>query len=322
METVSLKDSALNFSRIGLGCMGFGGAWDDSPLAEKDVKKARAGVEQALESGYTLFDHADIYTRGKAEECFGRLFKESPGLRDRMVIQTKCGIRFPDDPTPGLPTRYDFSAEHILAAVDRSLLRLNTDFLDILLLHRPDALVEPEEVAAAFQSLKDSGKVLYFGVSNHHWAQMDLLAGVLPVPLKVNQVQISLLDPKFLSAGTRYNTSAGSHQVDGTLEYCRRHGIQIQAWSPLAKGYLSGRAHSDASKRPLLDELDRLANEKQVSVDAVSLAWLLRHPAGIVPIIGTTDPQRIQRAAQSRSDLLSRDEWYKLLALSEGAGVP
>ncbi len=226
-----LQEHISSTSRLVLGCMGFGGGWNANPLSEADIAQAHAAVEAALAAGITLFDHADIYTQGKAEQAFGELLRRSPSLRGRLLLQSKCGIRLEKG-------HYDLSAAHIEHSVEGSLRRLNTDHLDLLLLHRPDPLMEPAEVAEAFARLQASGKVRYFGVSNFHAPQMVWLQQALPMPLVVNQLQMSLLHTDWLEGGATFNDpqQAASQPWMGTLEHCRAQRVQLQAWGPLDRG--------------------------------------------------------------------------------------
>ncbi len=324
MKTYRIPNTPLEVTRIAYGCMGIGGGWAPGPLTDRTRRDARASVNAALDAGITFFDHADIYGRGRCEEAFSDTWAEHPGLRDRIVLQTKCGIRFRDDP-PGSPQRYDFSREHILHSVEGSLRRLKTDYVDILLLHRPDALAQPEEIASAFDALARDGKVRFFGVSNHSASQLELLKRVVRQPLVVNQLEINLVHNQLITAGTVVNQDEPSRAIhgEGTLEYCRLNGICIQAWSPVAHGTLAKavNGNGDERLRSAAEAARALAEKKGVSLDAVLLAWLLRHPAGIQPIIGTTKPERIRDAAAADDVTLTREEWYGLLAAGNGRSV-
>lgn len=306
----------LDGSRLALGCMNFGGTWEPGEAVSPEAyARARLAFATALELGWNFFDHADIYGRGRSEAVFGRLMEELRVSRDSVIIQTKCGIRFADDPKRGDPHRYDFSAEHLRFSVDGSLRRLRTDYVDILLLHRPDLLAEPEEVVEALQALKEAGKVRAFGVSNFTPYLLDMYAqaGLWPV---ANQVEISLLKPALIESGlvAQNGEPAAGHPGDGTLEWHRCNGVVTQAWAPLAYGYLCGREKEGAEER--LREGTRLvremAAEKGVAPEAIVTAWLLRHPARIQPIVGTTDPARLRGCDQSIGLKLSREEWYRL----------
>ena len=322
MKTYPLADG-LTASRIGYGCMHLSRAWDASPITADERRSAQRLVETALAHGITLFDHADIYARGKSEQVFGDVLRASPGLRAKMVLQSKCGIRFADDP-PGAPQRYDFSHAHIVASVEGSLARLGVDHLDILLLHRPDPLVEPDEVARAFDALHASGKVRHFGVSNHTPGQIDLLRRHVRQPLVANQVEISLLHLPLIDEGVVANTTGHAYaSAAGTLDYCRLHDIRVQAWSPLASGKLASTSEfSDPAVRDTATLLRQLADAKGVTPEAIQLAWLLRHPAGIQPIVGTTDPVRLVACAAADEVPLSREEWYALFTAARGGRVP
>ena len=289
-------------------------AWDDAPIAASEISSTIKLVETALEQGITLFDHADIYARGKSELLFGEALRQMPGLRDRIVLQSKCGIRFADTPQVGMPARYDFSRDYLLDSVEGSLRRLGTDRLDLLMLHRPDPLMQPDEVASAFDALHRSGKVRYFGVSNHSASQISLLQKFVDQPLVVNQIEVSLLHHYPISESILGNQQGGTYAgATGTLDYCREHELLVQAWSPSAGGKLSGAA---------AELVTELARAKGTSPEAVLLAWLLKHPAPIQPIVGTTNPERLVASCAGDGVELSREEWYSLLAAVRGVGVP
>lgn len=323
MKTFRIAHTPIESTRIAYGCMGIGGGWSPGPLSDQTRKEALVTVRAALDQGINFFDHADIYGRGRCEEAFSGIWQDRPGLRQRIYLQTKCGIRWKDDP-PGSPQRYDFSRAHILTSVEGSLKRLKTDYVDILLLHRPDALVEPEEVAKAFDDLYSSGKVRFFGVSNHSAWQIDLLRKWIDQPLVVNQLEINLVHNQLINAGVSVNQDTPAQPVhgDGTLEYCRLHNITIQAWSPVAHGRLSDAALDKADERTkgAAKAAKAMAQKKGVGMDAILIAWLLRHPAGIQPIIGTTKPERIRDTCTADGVELSHVEWYELL--TAGRGMP
>jgi len=320
MKTYRLGTSDLNVSRIGYGCMGIGGSWDDAPLTDSVRKAAVQSVQAALDAGINFFDHADIYCNGKSEEAFAELWKDSPQLRQQIYLQTKCGIRF------GPPLhRFDFSYEHIIRSVEGSLRRLQTDYIDVLLLHRPDPLVEPEEVARAFDELSSSGKVRWFGVSNHTAAQMELLRNFLHQPIVVNQVEINLVHTHLLDEGIVFNqNNSRLTRNEGVMEYCRLHTITLQAWGPLAAGRLTGRPRSNDEDhiREAAKLIMQMAIEKGVSPEAILIAWILRHPARIQPLPGTTNPERIRAAAEAEEVSLTREEWYSLFIAGRGEKLP
>jgi predicted oxidoreductase len=319
MQMYRLGTSDLNVSRIGYGAMSIGGTWDDTPLADSVRKAALKVLRAALDAGIDFFDHADIYCNGKSEEAFAELWKDTPHLRQRIYLQTKCGIRF--EP----PHRFDFSYEHIIASVEGSLKRLETDYIDVLLLHRPDPLVEPEEVARAFDELHASGKVRWFGVSNHTAAQMDLLRNWLNQPLVANQVEFNPIHTHMLDEGILFNQyNARLTRNEGVIEYCRLHNITLQAWAPLATGRLTGKPLADDGShvRKATELVSQMALDKGVHPEAILIAWILRHPAKIQPLPGTTNPERLLAAAEADRINLSREEWYGLFLAGRGEALP
>ncbi|UNK18985.1 aldo/keto reductase [Paenibacillus sp. N3/727] len=324
MSIMPLSRRNIPASRLVLGCMGLGGGWDDSPITEEHVRQAHDAVDAALAAGINMFDHADIYTRGKAESVFGQVLKERPDLREQIIIQSKCGIRFAEP--NGIPGRYDFSKEHILSSVNGSLQRLGVEYLDILLLHRPDPLMDPEEVAVALETLKASGKVRNFGVSNMTAGQIALLQAYTNEPFIVNQLQMSLQHIGWLDAGVHVNRDDAKENMfpEGTLEYCQMNKIQIQAWSPLAQGVYTGRPVQDLpeSIQETAALVKRLANEKETTAEAILLAWLMKHPTGIQPVIGTKNPDRIRACSGAELVELTREEWYSLYVSSRGVALP
>lgn len=326
MKTQTISSTDLQVSRIAYGCMGIGGGWDAQLISVETRKTALNAIRTALDEGINFFDHADFYCLGKSEEVFSSIWQEQPSLREQIYLQSKCGIRLGGDPAEIDFGRYDFSHEHILHAVEGSLKRLKTDYLDLLLLHRPDPLVEPEEVARAFDDLMRSGKVRHFGVSNHNAAQIAFLQKYLDLSLVVNQVELSLMHLQLIDEGVVFNQDepAIALRGEGTLEYCRLHDITLQAWGPLAYGVLSGKQVENPSKRIIeaSARVAELACRKNVSREAIVIAWLLRHPAHIQPIIGTTAPVRIRAACQADSVELSREEWYWLFIAGRGDPMP
>jgi predicted oxidoreductase len=325
MRTITYPRVELAASPIALGCMYFGGGPGEEGASPAVRQRAAAALTNALELGWNFFDHADIYCRGRSEVMFGALLRELVIDRESIIIQSKCGIRFAGDPQPGVPHRFDFSAGHIIASVEGSLRRLDTDYLDVLLLHRPDFLAEPAEIAAAFVKLQESGKVRAFGVSNHTPSQMALLQAALPMALVANQVEFSLMRTALLDGAmvTSQRAPTPATPADGTLDYHRLHGMVTQAWAPLAYGYLSGRPPKDAASR-IVDGakvVAALAAEFGVGAEAILLAWLMRHPAGVQPVVGTRDPVRLKSCHQALSVNLTREQWYTLLAAGRGVGL-
>ena len=311
MDTFNLGGD-IAASRVAYGCMTLGGL-----DRQQDVE---AAIDAALAGGLTLFDHADIYARGRSEEVFGRVLADRPGLRERVVLQSKCGIRFADDPA-GAPARYDLSRDHIVRSVEGSLRRLGTDRLDVLLLHRPDPLMEPAEVARAFDELYAAGKVRAFGVSNFSIPQIDLLQAALDRPLVANQIQLSLLHLGPVDVGVEVNRPGAATHAAGLVDGCRQRDVRVQAWAPVAGGALS-RTDPDPAHRALAEHVRAVAADLGVPALSVVLAWLLRHPAGIQPVVGTTHPDRIAAACAAAEVTLTRDAWYALFATSRGRPIP
>lgn len=304
MREVSI--GGARFPAIAVGCMG---------LNKLDGEGVRAFLSASLDAGLYFFDHADIYGGGECESLFGEAMVRLGVARDAYVLQSKCGI------VPG--KMYDFSEEHILASVDGSLRRLRTDRLDFLLLHRPDALMRPEEVAAAFEKLAASGKVLRFGVSNMHPYQIELLQSCVRRPLCVNQLQFSPAHAGMITAGLEANMrTEGAASHDGyVLDYCRLHGIAIQAWSPLRYGLLEGVYLDDPRFASLNACLARIAGERGVAKSAIVAAWILRHPAAMQVVTGTSNARRLLEMAEGAQIELSRAEWYEIY-LSAGNRLP
>jgi predicted oxidoreductase len=307
MKTVTLAPNLPAASRLAYGC------WR---IAERGAQPeaGRGAILAAIEAGYTLFDHADIYCDGEAEKVFGQLLKEVAGLRPRLLLATKCGIRKAGEPSPDSPSRYDFSADYILRSCEGSLRRLGVETIDLYQLHRPDFLMDPAEVAGAFTQLRQSGKVREFGVSNFKPSQWAALQSACPMRLVVNQVEISLANLSTFD--------------DGTLDQCLAERITPMAWSPLAGGQLG---HGPRRLLPSQESyqtdainaaLDALAKPRGVDRTAIALAWLLRHPSRIVPIVGSTDPTRIREAARADSVELSHEDWYRLFAAARDRPLP
>lgn len=325
MGIMPLSQRGIQTSRLVLGCMSLGGGWNRNPIGQGEIREAETAIDAALAHGISMFDHANIYTMGKAEQVFGEVLKNRPALREQIILQSKCGIRFSDESAPG---RFDFSKGHILESVDGILQRLNTPYLDILLLHRPDPLMEPEEVAEAFGILKAAGKVRYFGVSNMSASQIRFLQQALPDLLAVNQLEMGLHHLHWLDQGVHVNQNAGTavNFAEGLIEYCQLQRIQIQAWGPLSQGRFTGR--SVENEPPHIQQtaalVAKLANEKGTTAEAIVLGWLMRHPAMIQAVIGTINPQRIAACAdaEQQAGLMTREEWYTLYVSARGAPMP
>ncbi len=314
MQTSALGASHLTSSRLAYGCWRVAGTWNPAEVTDASRAAGRRAIIAAYEAGYTLFDNADIYCGGEAERILGEVLKQVSGMRDRVVLTTKGGIRPRGDPRPDSPGRYDFSAAYLTAACEQSLRRLGVGTIDLYLLHRPDYLADPEEVARAFSQLKAAGKVRHFGVSNFRPTLLTALQVTCPMPLVAHQVEISLAK---LDAFT-----------DGTLDQCLIERITPMAWSPLAAGLIGGGATrllpSQKTYRTdlFLPTLDAVAEARGVSRTVVALAWLLKHPAKIQPIIGTINPDRIREATKAAALDLTREEWYRLLVAARGEPVP
>ena len=288
MKQIDLGRSGLLGSEIALGCMRI------NKLSKKELD---AYIRTALECGIDFFDHADIYGGGDCEAAFGQVLQNEPSLRDKMVLQGKCGIR------PGM---YDFSKEHILNSVDGILRRLRTDHLDLLLLHRPDALMEPEEVGEAFDQLEAAGKVKHFGVSNFNTRQLELLQSGLRQRLLVNQMEA------MAATNTEGNPGYSTDRDGELLDYCRLRHVTVQAWSPFQYGFFEG-VFVDNDKFPELNAaLAKLSEKYGVTKSAMAVAWILRHPAKIQVIVGTTNAQRLRDIAAASTVALSREDWYEL----------
>lgn len=314
MKTIQLGKSSLQVSRLAYGCWRLAGTWDASAVTGEGEGQGMKAALAAYEAGYTLFDHADIYCDGVSEKIFGKALKEAPGMRERIVIASKCGIRKQGEPHAESPFRYEFAAEHIISSCEQSLKRLGTDMIDLYQLHRPDYLMNPDEVAGAFAKLKRSGKVREFGVSNFRPSQLTALQSACPMPLIVNQVEISLA-----------NLTAFE---DGTLDQCLAEKITPLAWSPLAGGLLGDGAKAllpsqEAYRtKPIAAALELVAKARGATRTDVALAWLTKHPANIIPIIGSANPANIRQAAKADSLELTRDEWYRLLEAARGERLP
>lgn len=305
MQNLPLGPDRVLSSRLIYGCMrlcGDGGA--------EARQKGRQALLSAYEAGYTHFDHADIYAKGACEELHGELLRDEPALRERTFLTSKCGIRFADTPRAGDPARYDFSKDYILSQVEGSLKRLRVESLDALLLHRPDYLFHPEEVAAAFAELRTAGKVRYYGVSNFRPSQLSLLQSVSPVPLIMHQVEINI------------------HRIaaleDGTLDQCLERGIAPTAWCPLGGvAYPAwGNTFTPEDETRVAAELDRQSRHYGVEPWQVAIAWLLVLPSKVAPIIGSTNPARILAAVKCLDIDYSREDFYRLLQARHGQAVP
>ncbi len=306
MRTRPLGQSGFVTTRLGYGCMGVAQGWTPSKVSAEDRRKGREAILAAFDAGYRLFDHADIYCTNVCEEIHGEVLKASPAMRREIVIATKCGIRFGGDPAPDTPGRYDSSAEHIFAACDRSLKALGIETIDVYQLHRPDVLMDPDEVAGAFTRLLRSGKVRTFGVSNFLPSQVEALRSRLPFPLMVNQVEIH---PGRIACFE-----------DGTLDQCLALNMTPLAWSPLGGGKFGGT--EPAAGTAILAALDAVGKRLGTTRAVTTFAWLMKHPSGIVPLVGSTNPARIREAAAADAVEMSREDWYRIFIAARGADMP
>lgn len=297
MKKIELGKSGALVPQIAIGCMRL------NRLSEKEADKF---LNTAIEKGANFFDHADIYGGGECESLFSKALKMSSEVREKIFIQSKCGI------VPG--KMFDFSKEHILSSVDGILKRLDTEYIDVLLLHRPDALVEPEEVAEAFDLLKSAGKVRFFGVSNQNPMQMQLLQRYLSMPLVANQLQFSITNATMVSSGICVNmeNDAAVMRDGSVLDFCRLNDITVQPWSPFQYGFFEG-VFIGNDKYPQLNKvLSSLADKYNVSETTIALAWILRHPARMMPIIGTMNKNRMLECLKASEIIITREEWYEI----------
>ncbi|MFF1828933.1 aldo/keto reductase family oxidoreductase [Paenarthrobacter sp. NPDC058040] len=316
-------DIANGRGRLIYGCMGLGGPWEGTSYAAADIDQAADVIDAALEIGIELFDHADIYRSGKSEAVFGEVLARSQGLRDRILLQTKCGIRLGER---GLDTHYDLSREAILERVNQSLKRLQTDYVDVLLLHRPDPLMDAREVADAVGQLMAEGKVRHLGVSNMSGAQIGYLQDRLETPIVANQLEMSLARRDWLESTVLVNNPEGLDYSfpHGTLEHCMANGIELQAYGSLAQGRYTGAGLESPADAATAAMLDRLAEDKGTTPESVLLGWLMKHPAKISPVVGTTNPKRIKACADAAATAanMSRAEWYGLWTAARGSNIP
>jgi predicted oxidoreductase len=296
MRTIKLGTSTLEVPVVAVGCM---------RINSLNKTEAEKFIQTALEEGANFFDHADIYGGGTCEEIFADAIHMNTNVREKIILQSKCGIR------KGM---FDFSKEHILESVDGILKRLRTEYLDILLLHRPDTLVEPDEVAEAFNILESSGKVRHFGVSNQTPMQIQLLKKSVKQPLVANQLQLSITNATMISHGFNVNmeNDAAVSRDESVLDYCRLNDITIQPWSPFQYGFFEG-VFLGNDKFPVLNQaIDAVAKKYEVSNTTIAIAWLLRHPAHMQPVIGTMNIDRLRDCCKASDVYLSRQEWYEI----------
>lgn len=308
MRYITLGQDNKELSEIVLGMM---------RIKDKSVKEVEELVETALSVGINAFDLADIYGRGRCEELLGLVLKNRPDLREKMWIQSKCGIRIEEF------TYFDFSKDYIIKSVDGILQRLKIDHLDSLLLHRPDALMESDQVAEAFNLLYKQGKVRDFGVSNQNPMMMELLKKDVKQPLAVNQLQLSAaFTPGFESAFHVNMEDSQAAMRDGSIfEYCQLHDVVIQAWSVLQFGYFKGNFVGNEKFQALNQVLDRLAIKYGVTSSTIAISWILRYPAKMQAVVGTTNPKHLREVSRAANFSLTRKEWYEIY-LAAGNNLP
>ncbi|WP_066071290.1 aldo/keto reductase [Neobacillus soli] len=299
MKYINIANTDLQVSNIIMGNM---------RIPQLSLPEAENLIRTAMDEGINFFDHADIYGKGKSEEIFSEAIQMNSSIREKMILQSKCGIISPEG-------YFDFSKAHIIESVNGILKRLKTDYLDILLLHRPDALMEPAEVAEAFEELHASGKVKYFGVSNHNPAQIELLQKYIPHKLVVNQLQFSIAHTPMIDSGIALNMKIDQavNCDSSILEYCRLNDITMQAWSPYQHGFFEGSFLGDIERFPKLNEvIDNIAKKYGVTNTGIATAWITRHPANIQVVLGTTKAERLQDACKGSEIKLTREEWYQI----------
>ncbi|MDQ1000674.1 putative oxidoreductase [Neobacillus niacini] len=296
MRTMNLGSSTLEVPVVAVGCM---------RINSLEKNEAERFVQTALEQGANFFDHADIYGGGACEEIFADAIHMNADIREKIILQSKCGIR------KGM---FDFSKEHILHSVDGILKRLNTEYLDTLLLHRPDALMEPEEVAEAFDILETTGKVRHFGVSNQNPMQIQLLQKYVKQPIVANQLQLSITNANMISNGLNVNMENDSaiNRDGSVLDFCRLNDITIQPWSPFQYGFFEGVFLGNEKFPELNQKIDEIAAKYEVSNTTIAIAWLLRHPAKMQPVIGTMNVDRLKECCKASEITLTREEWYEI----------
>ncbi len=306
MRKIQLGQSGLEVPTVAVGCMRLRG------LGKQEAEQF---VQTALDIDAVFFDHADIYGGGTCEEIFAEAIHMNSTVREKIILQSKCGIRS--------GVAFDFSKQHILSSVDGSLKRLKTDYLDVLLLHRPDALVEPEEVAEAFDMLHSSGKVRHFGVSNQNPMQIQLLQKYVKQPIVANQLQLSITNANMITSGLHVNMLGDDalNRDGSVLDFCRLNDITIQPWSPFQHGRFEGVFLGNEKFPELNAKIDELAEKYNVSNTTIVMAWLLRHPAKMQPVTGTMNTTRLKDCVKAAEINLTREEWYAIY-LSAGNGLP
>lgn len=323
MSDLAINEYFPEASQLVYGCMNLGGGWNQNGYEAKDIKQAQEIIETCLSKGINTFDLADIYTFGKAESVVGEVLKQQPSLRSKMIIQSKVGIKL--TPTHEVKS-YDLSPEWIKSALESSLKRLQVEQLDILFLHRPDPLMDLDDSAEMLTKLHKQGKFKYLAVSNMHAAQIAWIQSALEFPIVANQIEMSLAHADFVEETITTNMKEGckSGFPRGTLEFCEQQNIQLQAWGCLAQGKYSGNLPANASEAQIATEklVKQMSNRYSSNPNAILLAWLMKHPIGIQPVIGSTNIDRIIQCTQANKVTLSRDDWYRLFESARGHEVP
>lgn len=314
----------LGKSQLIYGTMGLGGAWNEENVIEEAIGKAEKAFETAIACGITFFDFADIYSKGKSEKVFGQVIRKRPDIREKVKIQSKAGIILPDE--EGI-NQFDFSASHLVKTVENSLRNLGVDRLDSLLLHRPDPLMNPKELKEGFNYLFENRMIAQMGVSNMNQYQIQFIEKAVRRKIKANQLEISLLQLDWLDGTIGVNNDEGfkSTMTPGLMEYMMMNAIEIQAWSPMARGLFCGKDLGEKPNEIIVktgNYVKQLAQEKETTLEAIVLAFIMKHPGGIRPVIGTTNPKRIKASVEAEKITLSRREWYKLYILSRGEQLP
>ncbi|MDT0629993.1 aldo/keto reductase [Alteromonas sp. W364] len=323
MTELPIHDYYPQASQLVYGCMNLGGGWNNNSVSDSDIKEATAIVETCLAHKINVFDLADIYTFGKSEEVFGQVLKSMPSLRKQMILQTKVGIKL--TPTHEVK-QYDLSPEWITKALNNSLKRLQSENVDILFLHRPDPLMDLDDTAEALNKLHKQGKFSHLAVSNMHAAQIAWLQSATTVPIIANQLQMSLEHADFVEETITTNMKEGcsSGFPRGTLEFCEQQNMQLQAWGSLAQGKYSGNSSDSPTEAELATSklVSQLANRYSSNANAIVLAWLMKHPVNIQPVIGTTNTDRIIECTKAGKVNLSREDWYLLFEKARGHEIP
>ncbi|GBL05019.1 aldo/keto reductase family oxidoreductase [Glaciecola sp. KUL10] len=323
MSDLAINEYFPESSQLVYGCMGLGGGWNPNGYEAKDVKQAQEIIETCLAKGINTFDLADIYTFGKAESVVGEVLKQQPSLRNKMIIQSKVGIKL--TPTHDVKS-YDLSPVWIKSALEASLKRLQVEQLDVLFLHRPDPLMDLDDTAEMLTNLQKQGKFKHLAVSNMHAAQIAWIQSAIDFPIIANQIEMSLAHADFVEESITTNMKEGCNSgfPRGTLEFCEQQSVQLQAWGCLAQGMYSGNLPDNPSQAQLATEklLKQMSNRYSSNPNAILLSWLMKHPIGIQPVIGSTNIDRIIQCTHANKVELSREDWYLLFETARGQEVP